>query len=881
MDNNLLILDIIGLKQEGTKYRNSSLTCQVTMGGKKLSDLSLARKDHQLAIPLKDASASIQFNIFPMTNPKNRVGSISIPVQSFLDYHSTGTTDQWFTLFDYLEDDTFDGLLGENDSEAPMIQLRYLVGSGTITTSKYETKKESSPVKKSYTTSTVITTTKTLSKSSTKSSTQASTPVITSETYTVQTLTKDLRDNMNNLKGDLRSEQADTHNYEDSRVEQLAHLENVHNELQEEHINDQVRGKELKRLDKEISSEINITMADSENEKSSLQRQIEYTDELIQEKEPILAEKEQKKLELEEIVAQEPDINQMNLSQAAENLRAENENLKNKFVDSLGLVKNEREEKVKVFNEHADLVNSYNELVLKYGNLLNKIEGERNQAENERNSTHDEIDKEESNKVNLEHYVKTSTKAYDGNKNVTDALREDLNELKQHYSEFEQQISSFIASQTDEISSLQHELKLQADGIASLQRELSSSATKIMELHSGVDEQNAANLNAKLSSLITTLVTADKSRRQAQGLLENAQEGWSSKLKLFEDEASRMSRENANKKHAAEIDRLLTKLDKLNRERNQVANARDRIDARLATDKVRDAIDEGLLKEKEQLTLKHKWATDEMQKAQDDLEELVKLLSFKKDLLANQQEQLEQLRIDIELVRVKITECNGTIADLEAQIQELNLRIEELLRLIAVRDSEIEELQKQLDDRMKRIHELESQLDIARTSYVAIKGDQVDEMLAKYIKNCPVPVKRLGGGFYLFGLRKIYAKILNGKLVVGVGGGYMVIDKFIETYSEQELRKLRRIAKREGVSSIEELNLEAIALGPKSSTGRSPTAKSPTGKSPKGKTTTFSSKSSINGTARSSMSSTTKKVTKGANGMTTTTMTRTFRSTKN
>ena len=36
-----------------------------------------------------------------------------------------------------------------------------------------------------------------------------------------------------------------------------------------------------------------------------------------------------------------------------------------------------------------------------------------------------------------------------------------------------------------------------------------------------------------------------------------------------------------------------------------------------------------------------------------------------------------------------------------------------------------------------------------------------------------VPIRRMEPGFYLFGTRKIYAKVLNNKLVVRVGGGYM------------------------------------------------------------------------------------------------------------
>ena len=69
-------------------------------------------------------------------------------------------------------------------------------------------------------------------------------------------------------------------------------------------------------------------------------------------------------------------------------------------------------------------------------------------------------------------------------------------------------------------------------------------------------------------------------------------------------------------------------------------------------------------------------------------------------------------------------------------------------------------------------------------------------MLGQYIDKtgCKVPIKKLGDGYYLFGTRKIYAKILNGKLVIRVGGGYMVIEEFISTYAEKELLKLETLA---------------------------------------------------------------------------------------
>ena len=65
--------------------------------------------------------------------------------------------------------------------------------------------------------------------------------------------------------------------------------------------------------------------------------------------------------------------------------------------------------------------------------------------------------------------------------------------------------------------------------------------------------------------------------------------------------------------------------------------------------------------------------------------------------------------------------------------------------------------------------------------YKAMKGDVVDNMVAEYFNetNCPVPLERMGNGYYMFGTKKIFAKIINGKLVIRVGGGYMGIDEFI------------------------------------------------------------------------------------------------------
>ncbi len=69
-------------------------------------------------------------------------------------------------------------------------------------------------------------------------------------------------------------------------------------------------------------------------------------------------------------------------------------------------------------------------------------------------------------------------------------------------------------------------------------------------------------------------------------------------------------------------------------------------------------------------------------------------------------------------------------------------------------------------------------------------------MLAEILNRLGInlAIKRLGGGYYMFGTKKIYCKIINGKLVVRVGGGYMGIEEFITQYGQQEIDKMNNQA---------------------------------------------------------------------------------------
>ena len=71
----------------------------------------------------------------------------------------------------------------------------------------------------------------------------------------------------------------------------------------------------------------------------------------------------------------------------------------------------------------------------------------------------------------------------------------------------------------------------------------------------------------------------------------------------------------------------------------------------------------------------------------------------------------------------------------------------------------------------------------------------MDELIAKHFNGLrqPMPIKRLGDGNYIFGTRKIYVKLITGRLVVRVGGGFMSIEEFLNQYAEMEMSKVQQM----------------------------------------------------------------------------------------
>lgn len=171
---------------------------------------------------------------------------------------------------------------------------------------------------------------------------------------------------------------------------------------------------------------------------------------------------------------------------------------------------------------------------------------------------------------------------------------------------------------------------------------------------------------------------------------------------------------------------------------------------------------------------------------------------------------------------VKMEQVKETMEKREVQIRELETERQEF-------ENKLELVRTKIDQTLKVAS-------VRPRKYRAMKGDSVDEMLASVlnIKKCEIPISRIGDGWYMFGSKKIYAKIMNNKLVCRVGGGFSNMEEFIRDYAESERLKLDRMDPAE-IEALHSRNLDKHMIKTVPLTGRtgSPKAGMNTKGSPK------------------------------------------------
>ena len=140
----------------------------------------------------------------------------------------------------------------------------------------------------------------------------------------------------------------------------------------------------------------------------------------------------------------------------------------------------------------------------------------------------------------------------------------------------------------------------------------------------------------------------------------------------------------------------------------------------------------------------------------------------------------------------------------EDQTREEKIDIYKMLQTNCNFKRTIHQLLKDLKNVNKQRKDLEDRYSQMRKEVFKIKnikmykpmvGDVVDEMFAGYLNKAKltIEVQRISASNYMFGTKKILAKIINGRLVIRVGGGYMNAEEFIEQYGKIEMMKMMKM----------------------------------------------------------------------------------------
>ena len=148
----------------------------------------------------------------------------------------------------------------------------------------------------------------------------------------------------------------------------------------------------------------------------------------------------------------------------------------------------------------------------------------------------------------------------------------------------------------------------------------------------------------------------------------------------------------------------------------------------------------------------------------------------------------------------------------EPAADDINTDVYSLISLNCKYRKRIKNLLQQLNEIYQSRKELEEKYSEVRKEifkmkhiklYKPVKGDVVDEMFAglRNKAELEIEVKRISASNYLFGTKKILAKIVNDKLVIRVGGGYMNAEEFIEQYGKIEVMKMLKLEESKAADS--------------------------------------------------------------------------------
>lgn len=292
---------------------------------------------------------------------------------------------------------------------------------------------------------------------------------------------------------------------------------------------------------------------------------------------------------------------------------------------------------------------------------------------------------------------------------------------------------------------------------------------------------------------------------------------------------------NQDSEQDKQLEDLLNQIRKVENEIIELLELQNKVDKNKSYKERKEKLLQELISDVEELKTKVDKLKSEIESMLNHVDELDEEKELKERKIRDQETLIKQLEAELRELRQKLKDMEGLsiegftdaeILDLREILDRVNKEIEKLKNkqrkqdeYYSVRKNELLEKEKYIMELRRQLQDLDDGESVTPQPVSAINMDVVDELdrlMLDYLRkwNCNVPITRMGNGYYLFGTRKIYAKILNGKLVIRVGGGYMIITEFLDQYSEIELNKIDRLMEREKVNRYEDIEIVKSHLKP-------------------------------------------------------------------
>jgi chromosome segregation ATPase len=661
--------------------------------------------------------------------------------------------------------------------------------------------------------------------------------------YDVDGLRRELQDNLNSEINTLNRNQ-DTHKGETGKkVDGYERLQREHKDLQRENNEGHENRKAILAHIQDENTKFDTHAKQATDEKATLRGDLankEHPLRQLQDQVAVLG-LDNKNLQL--VIDTEAALREAKAHSETNAVRSVNTDLKDQVNRIETDILDERNKK----NEAKRILD---ELTLQHKKADKEFEDLIKEAKN-RNDTV---------KKDLENIKKTLGDKRSTNQQLKGKVDENDGSIQKFREEIQQlntDINSLREKSEQNIHTLEHEREKNERVVNDLRNKLSDAdhdhsklkiliektRNEIEYLNSEKSKHQSQNYQKRIDDFLKNITDSETKSQGLSEELSRLNAEWQDRLYKTTRETEEIIRSNENEDHVKKIEHLLGELEKKNSELEELKNRRNEIERQLSSESSdsKDARVQQLRSELDEVNRKLQDALGEKNKLYDELVVNTReLLAINDTVQRNAQEiarltqelsilrrELEQKEKIIYDLRILLEQKRGEIEELEATLREREAEAERLRALIAEKDAQIRDLEAQVEAANARPPTPEPVAKVVQETAIEVTDD-VDAMLAQYINiaGCPVPIKRLGGGFYYFGTKKIFAKIMHGKLVIRVGGGYMAIEEFIKTYAEAELMKVN--ARR--ANGLDIFTGKAVGLDDSS--------KSPKGtRSPKGRTT--------------------------------------------